>query len=280
MPFQLRTVIAVTTLGFGFLLSLTTITPCHSIVIMATTSLHGGSSNIGKATTSTTTTTTSRYQWRRLLDKEEDQECIWLALKHAAHETDDVRNYPLLQPYGLDFGKVPGDFGVGVFLVETDHVVDGSGSSSTNRNNNNKDKPPSVSPCSSFVGAAWIRNLHDRGGLCQVANDDDSDLPELAMAVLPPHQGQGIGTALLQRLLDELKKAQQPQQATSPPPTQGGGGGGLLRGLCLSCRTDNAAAMRLYQRMGFVTVPGSEKPNRAGGTSVNMVCYFCPQTKE
>ena len=42
---------------------------------------------------------------------EKDQEVVWEMLKHAAHETTDVRNMKILIPYGDEFGKRHGDFG-------------------------------------------------------------------------------------------------------------------------------------------------------------------------
>ena len=167
-----------------------------------------------------------------------DQETIWKCLKYAAHETTDVRNMALLQPYGQDFGQWPGDIGVGA----------------VHKNNNSEGE---------MLGAAWIRDLaaaaarhnnnnNNGSGLCT----HGEGLPELAMAVFPTEQGKGIGTLLLRHLLEHVQRQ------------------GIYPGICLSCRTNNLPAMRLYQKVGFVAVPNSEHPNRAGGTSVDMVCYF------
>jgi hypothetical protein len=41
-------------------------------------------------------------------------------------------------------------------------------------------------------------------------------------------------------------------------------------GLCLNVRHDNPA-QRLYERFGFRLVPGSDIPNRVGGTSLGMI---------
>jgi len=99
------------------------------------------------------------------------------------------------------------------------------------------------------VGAAWIRLLGKQGfGFVE------NDIPELAMAVLPNYRGQGVGSRLLQTL---LKSAQQ-----------------VVRGVSLGCRSDNTAALRLYEKMGFVKVPNSEVTNRVGGISFTMVCIF------
>ena len=81
------------------------------------------------------------------------------------------------------------------------------------------------------------------------------DIPELAIAVLPDYQQRGIGKKLLQALLKSASIKLS------------------LRGICLSCRTDNPA-YRLYEKMGFTKVLGSEVENRVGGTSVSMVQLF------
>ena len=75
---------------------------------------------------------------------EQDQEIIWEGLKYAAHETSDVRDVPLLKPYGQEFGKWTGDLGVGAVDVHNNQVV----------------------------GVAWIRNFVSQqnnggiGGFC------------------------------------------------------------------------------------------------------------------
>ena len=77
------------------------------------------------------------------------------------------------------------------------------------------------------VGAAWLRLLtgEDRG-----FGYVDDETPELSIAVLPEYRGQGIGTALLERLL-ELAAPCHPA-------------------VCLSVSAGNPAR-RLYERMGF-----------------------------
>lgn len=71
------------------------------------------------------------------------------------------------------------------------------------------------------------------------------DVPELGMAISPSYRGQGIGTALMKALFDELKKR------------------GISR-VSLSVDPNNEAAVKLYRRFGF---------EDAGvvGTSVTMV---------
>ncbi len=94
-----------------------------------------------------------------------------------------------------------------------------------------------------LAGAAWFRLLTgDQRGYGWV-----NDLsPELAIATGPAHRGRGAGRRMLERL---LPLALEHHEMVS-----------------LSCRMQNPAR-RLYERMGFELVPGSEKPNRVGGTS-------------
>jgi ribosomal protein S18 acetylase RimI-like enzyme len=81
------------------------------------------------------------------------------------------------------------------------------------------------------VGAIWLRLLvGDNKGYGYI----DDETPELGIAVLPAHRGQGIGTQLLRALLDS-------------PPGQ--------FSLSLSVSVDNPA-VKLYKRFGFVVVRG------------------------
>ena len=80
------------------------------------------------------------------------------------------------------------------------------------------------------IGAAWYR-------LMPLGNPGhgfvDASTPEAAIAIVPDRCGLGVGGALLRRLLDAAK-------------TQG------FDSLSLSVRRDNPAAVRLYERNGFV----------------------------
>ncbi|WP_225442685.1 GNAT family N-acetyltransferase [Paenibacillus lycopersici] len=71
------------------------------------------------------------------------------------------------------------------------------------------------------------------------------DVPEIGTAVLPAYRGQGIGTALLQALVDEARDRR-------------------IRALSLSVDPMNQAAMKLYRRFAF---------EEAGmnGTSMTMI---------
>lgn len=98
------------------------------------------------------------------------------------------------------------------------------------------------------VGGAWIRLLGDKG----MSNVDGEDIPELALAVFPEYRGKGIGSKLLREFLVRAKQEH-------------------VKAISLSCRVDNVAAMKLYERHGFVRIPNSEQQNRVGGTNVSML---------
>lgn len=91
----------------------------------------------------------------------------------------------------------------------------------------------------SKTGAAWYRLMPlEEPGYGFV----DASTPEVAIAVVPGRRGTGVGGALLRRLLDTAR-------------SQGFGA------LSLSVRCDNHAAVRLYERSGFVKLldTGSEE---------------------
>jgi len=97
------------------------------------------------------------------------------------------------------------------------------------------------------IGAAWIRLLTGQErGYAYI----DEKTPELAIGVLPGYRGSGVGTALLAYLIN-LAKAQYPA-------------------IALSTRATNLPAVRLYERVGFQKVIGSDVINRAGSISYNM----------
>lgn len=100
------------------------------------------------------------------------------------------------------------------------------------------------------VGAAWVRLwAEDDRGYGYVADG----VPELAIALLPNYRSQGIGTQLLTQLLT----------LTEPH----------FPAISLSIRADNPA-LRLYERIGFVPVAGTEVINRTGGGSFSMIYRF------
>lgn len=77
------------------------------------------------------------------------------------------------------------------------------------------------------IGAAWSRCLHGFGWVGE-------GIPELAVALLPPYRGRGIGTQLLRAMLDELC-------------------GRGFDGVSLSVQQANPA-VGLYRRLGFRVV--------------------------
>ncbi|HIK14068.1 MAG TPA: GNAT family N-acetyltransferase [Leptolyngbyaceae cyanobacterium M33_DOE_097] len=100
------------------------------------------------------------------------------------------------------------------------------------------------------IGAAWLRLWKGQErGFGYIADE----IPELAIAVLPEYYGNGIGSNLLLQLIEAASKS--------------------YPAISLNVRDDNPA-VRLYQRVGFVKVAGSEAPNRVGGTSFNMLYRF------
>lgn len=76
------------------------------------------------------------------------------------------------------------------------------------------------------IGAAWVRQLtEDNPGYGFV----DGDTPELSIAVTPKHRGHGIGTALLEALVEVVLR-------------------------CSLSVDERNRAVSLYERFGFVVV--------------------------
>jgi GNAT superfamily N-acetyltransferase len=150
----------------------------------------------------------------------EDESIIWEMLRYASHEEslESVQNQPCLTRYATGWGRV-GDLGWVAVKNE------------------------------SAIGAAWLRLWLDDKGFGYI-NDA---IPELAMAVSPNYQNQGIGTRLLKQLLETAKKE--------------------FPAVSLNVRENNPA-VRLYQRVGFTKVMQSEVVNRTGGISFNMIYKF------
>lgn len=91
---------------------------------------------------------------------------------------------------------------------------------------------------SEIVGMAWTRIMADYGHI-------DDATPSLAIAVLPEYRGRGIGTALLEQLLEQLRAA------------------GYVA-VSLSVQQENPA-LHLYERLGF-------EPVRVADGEVVMRC--------
>jgi ribosomal protein S18 acetylase RimI-like enzyme len=100
------------------------------------------------------------------------------------------------------------------------------------------------------IGAALLRLwLGEDKGFGYVKDE----IPELAIAVVPEYRGQGIGSRLLTQILGTAKMK--------------------YPAISLSVRANNPV-VRLYERTGFMKIPGSEVVNRAGEVSFNMVYEF------
>lgn len=80
------------------------------------------------------------------------------------------------------------------------------------------------------VGAAWLRLLKGSAGGYGYVNDET---PELSVALLPAYRRQGLGTALLTRLLEQAALR--------------------YEAVSLSVSSENPAE-KLYERLGFVKV--------------------------
>lgn len=78
-----------------------------------------------------------------------------------------------------------------------------------------------------IAGAVWVRIMDDYGHL-------DSQTPSLAISLYPEYRGQGIGTQLLNQMLDMLRRKGYTQ-------------------VSLSVQKENYA-LRMYQKAGFETV--------------------------
>lgn len=99
-----------------------------------------------------------------------------------------------------------------------------------------------------IIGMAWARFwASDNRGFAWI----DEQTPELAIAVEDDFRGQGIGARLIEALKFELHRK------------------GVTQ-IALNVRADSRA-VRLYQRLDFDKVRGSERTNRTGGISFNML---------
>jgi ribosomal protein S18 acetylase RimI-like enzyme len=146
-----------------------------------------------------------------------DEPFLWEALYHAIYVAPgdapperDIVNQPELARYVRDWDDV-NDLGFVAVSQETQQPI----------------------------GAAWIRLLTgDNKGYGYT----DDTTPELSVAVLPEHRGQGVGTRLLIHLLQAVSIHH--------------------RSVSLSVEAGNPAS-RLYRRLGFGIV-------RTSGTSMLM----------
>jgi len=153
-----------------------------------------------------------------------DEPFLWEMLFEAAHmaeskETiEEAKSNPTLSSYVDGFGNKPTDIG---FMAI--HQI-------------TKEK----------IGAAWVRLLiGDSKGYSFI----DDSTAELAMAILKNYRNRGIGSKLLQLLIEETQKK--------------------FNAIGLSVRDSNPA-LRLYKRFGFKFIDQGKILNRIGGTSYLM----------
>ena len=102
-----------------------------------------------------------------------------------------------------------------------------------------------------IIGIAWARlwteGNHGFGWV-------DEQTPEMAIAVEANFRGQGIGARLIEASKSELRANN-------------------TRRVSLNVRADSPA-VRLYRRLGFETIIGSERTNRTGGVSFSMLAQL------
>ncbi|BCM89131.1 hypothetical protein IAD21_00975 [Abditibacteriota bacterium] len=172
----------------------------------------------------------------------------FLAIAAHEEEVETVLTNPALAIYVSDWGR-DGDCAV---VAENDET-------------------------SAIVGMAWARFwTPDHQGFGWI----NELTPEMAVAVEPEFQGRGIGTRLIEALKCRLRAVSltvrwdarhqkwvptsQPVEIEQPEmrmPTQQ---------LALNVR-DGSPSVQLYERLGFQKVAGSERQNRTGGVSFNML---------
>ena len=114
----------------------------------------------------------------------------------------DIIKQPELQVYISLFGKRIGDYG---FVAEVDHVV---------------------------VGAVWVRIMDDYGHV-------DDKTPSFAISIYKGYRGYGIGTDLMKRMLELLKKNGYKQTS-------------------LAVQKSNYA-VKMYKDLGFYTIAENDE---------------------
>lgn len=114
----------------------------------------------------------------------------------------EIINQPELQLYVADFGKKNNDRGL---VAEV----------------NNK-----------IIGAVWVRIMNDYGHI-------DDETPSLAISLYKDHRNHGIGTALMQNMLELLKKNGYKQASLSVQKTN--------------------YAVKMYKNVGFEIVAENEE---------------------
>jgi ribosomal protein S18 acetylase RimI-like enzyme len=107
--------------------------------------------------------------------------------------------------------------------------------------------------CGELLGAAWLRLPVGDGHLSPGFVADE--IPELAIATRPGHEGQGIGSGMLVALLRRAA--------------------GRYPAITLNARLGNPA-INLYRRFGFTEV--DVMTNRVGTASVKMLLRPIPSS--
>lgn len=100
------------------------------------------------------------------------------------------------------------------------------------------------------VSCAWVRLFSKEEAGSGYVGDG---IPELATGTIEGFRNRGIGASTLKALIVEAKSK--------------------YPGICLSVREDNPA-VKLYERLDFKKLLGSEMRNRVGTRSFNMLLRF------
>ena len=103
------------------------------------------------------------------------------------------------------------------------------------------------------VGGAWVRMLLNGFGHV------DNATPELMLAVLPEYRNQGLGTQLMEQLFTEAEK--------------------IYSQLSLSVQ-EESPSIKLYERLGFTKVEGSEHTGATVSPSFTMLKKLDKKTAE
>lgn len=104
------------------------------------------------------------------------------------------------------------------------------------------------------VGAAWVRLLTGENNRGFGFIDDQT--PELVFAVKPDYRSQGIGTKILEQLINEVSMSFSQMSL---------------------CVRENNPAVKLYERLGFEKVEGSQRKDETRDlTLFNMVKKLTP----
>ena len=120
----------------------------------------------------------------------------------VAAPSREIINKPELQVYIADFGKKKGDIGL---VAEADHKI---------------------------IGAVWVRIMNDYGHI-------DDETPSFAVALYRDYRNHGIGTALMQNMLEILKKKGYKQTSLAVQKTN--------------------YAVKMYKKVGFEIVDENEE---------------------